>query len=84
MTTDDDRDDDILTANQMVAEYGFVRGTLRSWRYRKTGPPSFTLGANGRVVYRRRDVEKWLADVERASRRGDGVPDAETHTQRKR
>jgi hypothetical protein len=33
--------------------------TARYWRYTGYGPPSFKLGR--RVVYKRSDVEKWLA-----------------------
>jgi hypothetical protein len=63
--------DDLLYQADMVRDYGFNAGTLRSWRSMNQGPPSFRLGARGRVVYRRSEVEKWLSDVEQATRRGD-------------
>jgi hypothetical protein len=66
--------DDILTTKQVVQEYPqFNYGTLRYWRSANEGPPSFTLGPRGRVVYRRSELEAWLAEVEQATRRGGGV-----------
>lgn len=44
-------------------------GTLRNWRSRGTGPASFKLNG-GRVVYRRRAVEAWLATQEMSTKRG--------------
>jgi hypothetical protein len=65
---------DLLSVEQVTEEYGPPKGTLRSWRYRGVGPPSFTLGPGGRVMYRRREVEAWLAKVEQQTRRGEDVP----------
>jgi predicted DNA-binding transcriptional regulator AlpA len=62
---------DLLHTKQVTEEYGINYGTLRSWRSANVGPPSFTLGPRGRVVYRRSDIEQWLADIEKATRRGD-------------
>jgi hypothetical protein len=45
--------------------------TLRWWRYRGVGPPSFKLGPR-RVMYRRADVEVWLRQQYEASGRGGG------------
>lgn len=39
--------------------------TLRYWRWRGEGPPSFKVRA--RVLYRRQVVEAWLAEQERTS-----------------
>jgi len=47
---------------------GVPVGTLRYWRSTNQGPASFTLGR--RVVYRRSEVERWLAERERATKRG--------------
>jgi predicted DNA-binding transcriptional regulator AlpA len=63
--------DDLLYTKQVAEEYGFNYATLRYWRSANEGPPSFTLGPRGRVVYRRSDVEKWLAAIEQATRRGN-------------
>jgi predicted DNA-binding transcriptional regulator AlpA len=66
-------DDDLLTTQQVSEDYGFNPGTLRYWRHANQGPASFTLGPRGRVVYRRSEVERWIAEQEAVSRRG-GVP----------
>ncbi|WP_044884652.1 helix-turn-helix transcriptional regulator [Frankia gtarii] len=41
-------------------------GTLRQWRHRGFGPLGFRVG--GTVVYRRSEVDRWLAEQERAER----------------
>jgi predicted DNA-binding transcriptional regulator AlpA len=64
--------DDILFTNQVAEEFGFNAGTLRYWRSTDQGPASFTLGPRGRVVYRRQEVERWIAEQEKATRRGGG------------
>jgi excisionase family DNA binding protein len=46
--------------------------TLRYWRHAGSGPASFTLGR--RVVYRRSEIERWIAEQEKTTRRGgDGA-----------
>jgi predicted DNA-binding transcriptional regulator AlpA len=62
--------DDLLTTQQVSAEYHLNAATLRYWRSVDAGPASFTLGPRGRVVYRRSEVEKWLAEQEKATVRG--------------
>jgi len=64
--------DELLHGQQVADEYGLNYGTLRYWRATDQGPPSFTLGPRGRVVYRRSEIEKWIADQERMTRRGGG------------
>jgi len=59
-----------MSTQQVADEYGFNAGTLRYWRHANQGPASFTLGPRGRVVYRRSEVERWIAEQEQASRRG--------------
>ena len=49
---------------------GVPIGTLRYWRHADIGPVSFTLGH--RVVYRRDEVLRWIAERESATRRGGG------------
>lgn len=47
---------------------GTAEGTLRYWRSVGVGPVSFKLGA--RVVYRRSELERWVAEQETATSRG--------------
>ena len=60
---------EILTTKQVAQEYGINEGTLRYWRHYDLGPASFALGRK-RVVYRRNEIEKWIAAQEAASTRG--------------
>lgn len=62
--------DDLIHTKQVEQEYKIKAGTLRFWRSTNQGPASFTLGPRGRVVYRRSEVERWLAEQEQATRRG--------------
>ena len=62
--------DELLTAKQVCAEYPFNPGTMRYWRSAGIGPASFSLGPRGRVVYRRNEIERWLAEQEASTRRG--------------
>jgi predicted DNA-binding transcriptional regulator AlpA len=64
---------DYLFTSQVAEEYGFNAGTLRYWRSTNQGPVSFTLGPRGRVVYRRSEVERWIAEQEKATSRGGGA-----------
>lgn len=64
--------DELLHTKQVQEQYGINAGTLRFWRSTNQGPASFTLGQRGRVVYRRSEVERWLAEQEQATRRGGG------------
>ncbi|WP_081281916.1 helix-turn-helix transcriptional regulator [Mycolicibacterium fortuitum] len=57
-----------MTTLQVSQETGINAGTLRYWRSTNQGPASFSLGK--RVVYRRSEVERWIAEQERATRRG--------------
>jgi len=53
----------------MNAEYDIAEGTLYYWRHKGIGPPSVRIGR--RVMYRRGDVEAWIAEqaaTERAKR----------------
>lgn len=61
---------DILDTKQVSQMTGLPVGTLRYWRHSDVGPASFTLGR--RVVYRRSEVESWIAEQEKATRRGGG------------
>jgi len=64
--------DELLTTKQVEADYGIKAPTLRYWRHASVGPASFTLGPGirGRVVYRRSEIERWIAEQESTTRRG--------------
>lgn len=48
-----------------AAEYiGYEVSTLRKWRWKKIGPPSFKAG--GKVAYRIAALDRWLAEEEAA------------------
>lgn len=67
--------DDLLTTKQVCEEYpAFNPGTMRFWRSTNQGPASFSLGPRGRVVYRRSEIKRWLAEQEQATRRGGNNP----------
>ncbi|QUD82104.1 helix-turn-helix domain-containing protein [Gordonia polyisoprenivorans] len=56
----------LLSTKQVSEEFGIPINTLRTWRYRGGGPPSFTIG-KAKVVYRRGEVERWICDQEMAA-----------------
>lgn len=60
---------DLLYTRDVATEFGIPEGTLRYWRHRNEGPPSFRV--RRRVAYRRNDFESWLTAQETATRRGD-------------
>lgn len=63
----------ILTIRQVCEEYPPLNpNTMRGMRHRGEGPASFTI--NGRVVYRRSEIERWLTEQEKATTRG-GSPE---------
>ncbi|WP_260618519.1 AlpA family transcriptional regulator [Streptomyces sp. WAC07149] len=46
---------------QDTAEYlGISPKTLYVWRHRRQGPPSFRMGARGRVTYRVDALDAWI------------------------
>ena len=53
-------DDELLTAADVSARTTIPTGTLKAWRHYGGGPRSFKLGR--RVLYRRADVDAWLAE----------------------
>lgn len=65
---DDDDLPDLLTAADLRRKFPVKPSTLASWRHRGIGPRSFKLG--GIVVYRRADVEAWLAEQEATTAKG--------------
>lgn len=58
----------LMTVKEFCAETTLAESTAYDWRSRGIGPRSFRLG--GRVVYRRAEVEAWLAAQEQATARG--------------
>ncbi|WP_225732239.1 MULTISPECIES: AlpA family transcriptional regulator [unclassified Nocardia] len=66
-----DRREERLTAREVAEEYKLNIGTLRYWRHIGYGPASFALGR--KIFYRRREVDAWIAEQERLTRRGGGA-----------
>lgn len=62
-----------MSTTQVSQETGINPGTLRYWRSTNQGPASFSLGK--RVVYRRSEIERWIAEQEKATRRGGNSPE---------
>lgn len=59
---------ELMTLEEVSAEYRIPRPTLRYWRARGTGPKSFKVGR--RVRYRREDVEAFIDKAYEASTGG--------------
>ena len=64
----DNHKPEIMTPKQVAEETGIPEGTLRYFRSAEIGPASFRL--QGRVRYRRIQVEAWIAEQEAATLRG--------------
>lgn len=62
-------DDDLLTLEEVAALLRRPVNTMRTWRYQRSGPPSFRLGR--RVMYRRGDVEEWVRNQRDVGLRGE-------------
>ncbi|ALG85832.1 helix-turn-helix transcriptional regulator [Gordonia phthalatica] len=60
---------DVLTTKQVCQDYPFLnQNTMRYMRHNGTGPASFVI--SGKVLYRRSEIERWLAEQEAATTRG--------------
>ncbi|GAA4746594.1 helix-turn-helix domain-containing protein [Gordonia alkaliphila] len=60
---------EFLTTKQVSETYPFLpAATLRYWRHANQGPASFMLGK--KVLYRRSEIERWIAEQEAATTRG--------------
>lgn len=59
---------DLLGVRAASALLGIPEATLRYWRHAGQGPESFKLGR--RLVYRREELERWIAQQEKATGRG--------------
>jgi DNA-binding transcriptional MerR regulator len=55
---------ELLTLAEAAALLRTPVATLRYWRHLGTGPDGFRLGR--RVVYRREDLDRWLAEQQQA------------------
>ena len=64
----DNHKPEIMTPKQVAELTGIPEGTLRYFRSSGIGPASFRL--QGRVRYRRVQVEAWIAEQEAATLRG--------------
>lgn len=63
---------DLMTIEEVSRDYRIPANTLRFWRQRREGPPSFKLGR--RVMYRRADVDAWIeAQVQADAQRKVGA-----------
>jgi predicted DNA-binding transcriptional regulator AlpA len=60
--------DPIIDTKAVSQQTGIPAGTLRYFRHNDQGPASFSLGR--RVVYRQSEVDRWIAEQERSTRRG--------------
>ncbi|MDP9093692.1 MAG: helix-turn-helix domain-containing protein [Actinomycetota bacterium] len=64
--------DELLTIGEVAAITRAPISTVRYWRHLGTGPRSFRLGR--RVVFRRADLDRWMAERERAARTTNTSP----------
>ena len=62
--------DEFVTTEELAAELRVPVDTVHAWRYRGVGPPGVRIGR--RVLYRRSDVDRWIAEraVSQTVRRG--------------
>ncbi|WP_083298351.1 helix-turn-helix transcriptional regulator [Mycolicibacterium grossiae] len=67
-----DDDDDIIRVPEVARMTGAPQGSVRYWDSTGVGPPSFKL--QGRRVYRRGAVRRWIEQQEQAAadQRGGG------------
>lgn len=61
-------EDELLRTEDVAAIIRKPVGTLRQWRHRSFGPPSFRLG--GTVIYRKSELLRWIAEQERNNAAG--------------
>lgn len=55
--------DELMSPQQVQAEYSFTAQTLANWRWMGIGPDYIKTspGRSGRIKYRRSAIEAWLA-----------------------
>ncbi|MEU3355247.1 helix-turn-helix domain-containing protein [Streptomyces sp. NPDC037389] len=59
----------VLTTDEAATYLGVAPSTLRTWRHRRVGPPSFRMGA--KVVYRLAALDAYLVECEMADSRSN-------------
>ncbi|MEU2584520.1 helix-turn-helix domain-containing protein [Streptomyces avermitilis] len=61
--------DELLTPTEAARVTKLSVSTLKDRRLKKTGPPFIKLspGRGGRIRYRRRDLDEWLASAQRSA-----------------
>ncbi|MGW5863207.1 helix-turn-helix transcriptional regulator [Streptomyces sp. NPDC055239] len=64
-----------LGVREAAAYLGLSPRTLYVWRHRRQGPPSFRLGARGRVTYRLDALDAWIREQEQADSRSNPALD---------
>ncbi|WP_438290966.1 helix-turn-helix transcriptional regulator [Streptomyces sp. HUAS TT7] len=64
-----------LGVQEAAAYLGLSPCTLYVWRHRRQGPPSFRLGARGRVTYRLDALDAWIREQEQADSRSNSALD---------
>ncbi|QCX79895.1 Helix-turn-helix domain protein [Streptomyces sp. YIM 121038] len=64
-----------LGVQEAAAYLGLSPRTLYVWRHRRQGPPSFRLGARGRVTYRLDALDAWIREQELADSRSNPALD---------
>ncbi|WP_370415666.1 helix-turn-helix transcriptional regulator [Streptomyces fradiae] len=62
-----------LGVKEAAVYLGISPRTLYVWRHRRQGPPSFRLGARGRVTYRLDALDAWIREQEEADSRCNPV-----------
>lgn len=60
-----------LGVPEAAAYLGLSPRTLYVWRHRRHGPPSFRMGARGRVTYRIDALDAWIHEQEQADSRSN-------------
>nr|WP_106976948.1 helix-turn-helix domain-containing protein [Streptomyces sp. NRRL S-920] len=58
-----------LGVKEAAVYLGLSPRTLYVWRHRRQGPPSFRMGARGRVMYRIDALDAWIREQELADSR---------------
>lgn len=64
-----------LRVPEAAAYLGISPRTLYVWRHRRQGPPSFRMGARGRVTYRLDALDAWIREQEMADSRSNPALD---------
>jgi predicted DNA-binding transcriptional regulator AlpA len=62
----------LLRTSQVSEQIGIPVATLRWWRHRGEGPPSFKLGKKT-VVYRADELDVWIATGKANTTRGEAL-----------